>query len=446
MAETTKQTNYIYLLQEREFIKTNQNIFKIGRTTKENFKRFNHYPKGSILLFQMICSNCKNIEKNIITQFKKNFNHQKNIGNEYFEGDYKLMIDEIYNAIKNETINKLDTLYFTCGEEDNLTYDNNSLLNEDSTSDEDASSDEEKKIQYDSLCKNTQKIFSEYKNDESFGGNKKFIKIISSSEIIFISSNLNEKFNDDEFIDNFIDEYKISYSADEFQYIEKLINKKIISINEIYDINSTKFINKINKTKFKINIEYFDKIYQQKKPDFNECDINEKINYLFYNNMILNDCLYSSIVDRMPWHYEEINIFKEFTKFKNKNNKNSFNKLVIDIGDSNNYKITRIYNINSKFYDYVYLRKYIPYVIRWDDKSNYYMLNRDYEYIGSSNTDNLPNYIKQHYLYNDGCLPWDEKENFINMINEYKKTTESFKECLNKNELTNNIISISLIL
>ena len=85
-------TNYIYLLQEREFIKTNEYIYKIGRTKKENTHRFNQYPKGSILLFQMICNNCENIERQIIEQFKIKFNHRKDTGNEYFEGDYKIMI------------------------------------------------------------------------------------------------------------------------------------------------------------------------------------------------------------------------------------------------------------------------------------------------------------------------------------------------------------------
>jgi hypothetical protein len=37
----------------------------------------------------MICINCKTIEKNVINNFKENFNQRKDIGNEYFEGEYK---------------------------------------------------------------------------------------------------------------------------------------------------------------------------------------------------------------------------------------------------------------------------------------------------------------------------------------------------------------------
>lgn len=100
-------SQYIYLLQEREFIKTREHIYKVGMTKKENHERFNQYPKGSLLLFQMICNNCKIIETHVVKLFKQTFKQRKDIGNEYFEGDYKNMIDIIYLAIKNE-INEYD--------------------------------------------------------------------------------------------------------------------------------------------------------------------------------------------------------------------------------------------------------------------------------------------------------------------------------------------------
>jgi hypothetical protein len=102
MNDTTMMSQYIYLLQEREFIKTKENIYKVGMTKKENHKRFDQYPKGSVLLFQMICNNCKNIERQIIKLFKEKFTRRTDIGNEYFEGDYKVMIDYIYSTIKDE--------------------------------------------------------------------------------------------------------------------------------------------------------------------------------------------------------------------------------------------------------------------------------------------------------------------------------------------------------
>ena len=94
-------TQYLYLLQEREFIKTKEPVYKVGMTKKENHERFNQYPKGSVLLFQMICNNCKNMEKLVLKKFKETFKHRKDLGNEYFEGEYTSMIDIIYLTIKN---------------------------------------------------------------------------------------------------------------------------------------------------------------------------------------------------------------------------------------------------------------------------------------------------------------------------------------------------------
>jgi len=91
------EVNYIYLLQEREFLKTNETIYKIGKTTQMNYDRFKQYPNGSVLLYQTICDNCHTLEKELLSIFKNKFKHRKDIGNEYFEGNYKDMIDIISN-------------------------------------------------------------------------------------------------------------------------------------------------------------------------------------------------------------------------------------------------------------------------------------------------------------------------------------------------------------
>jgi len=93
--------NSIYLLQEREFINSNQNIYKIGRTKQENTQRFNQYPKGSKLLLHIVCDDCDILESELIRDFKNKYIYRKDIGNEYFEGDYKEMIKDIYNKITN---------------------------------------------------------------------------------------------------------------------------------------------------------------------------------------------------------------------------------------------------------------------------------------------------------------------------------------------------------
>jgi len=98
-------SNYIYLLHLREFINSNEPIFKLGKSKQENLKRFNSYPKGSKLLFQIICDDCDKIEKDLIKLFKINYEQQINIGIEYFKGNYKSMINDIFNHINGNHIN-----------------------------------------------------------------------------------------------------------------------------------------------------------------------------------------------------------------------------------------------------------------------------------------------------------------------------------------------------
>jgi hypothetical protein len=107
---------YVYIIQEREFIKTSENIFKVGKSKQENNKRINQYPKQSKLLLQIVCDNCDKLEKKLINIFKYKYNHRKDIGNEYFEGDHEDMIKNIFytrnnidNIINYEKIEKEKT-------------------------------------------------------------------------------------------------------------------------------------------------------------------------------------------------------------------------------------------------------------------------------------------------------------------------------------------------
>lgn len=97
--------HYIYLLQTREFVNAKQSVYKIGKTNQEHNKRFNNYPKGSVLLLQVICNNCHTIEKDLIETFKKKFKLRDDIGAEYFEGNHLEMMEIIFPMCRNNLQN-----------------------------------------------------------------------------------------------------------------------------------------------------------------------------------------------------------------------------------------------------------------------------------------------------------------------------------------------------
>ena len=95
-------TNYIYLLHEREHIRTFENVYKVGMSRQPNLARFNNYPRGSILLFQMVCNDCKFVESIVLQVFNNRFNKCSFYGNEYFQGDNICMMKILYLIIANE--------------------------------------------------------------------------------------------------------------------------------------------------------------------------------------------------------------------------------------------------------------------------------------------------------------------------------------------------------
>lgn len=68
---------YLYIIKEREFIKLNENIYKIGRT-KDIIKRYKQYPKNSIIIYSVMLKKYHELEK----KWLMNLNQNKNIINE----------------------------------------------------------------------------------------------------------------------------------------------------------------------------------------------------------------------------------------------------------------------------------------------------------------------------------------------------------------------------
>jgi DNA repair exonuclease SbcCD ATPase subunit len=95
-------SGYLYLLQEREFVEKNEDVYKIGKTKQEFGKRMADYPKNSVVHLQILVENVDTIEKILIKNFKEIFKQRLDIGYEYFEGNKNKVIHGIY------TISQLD--------------------------------------------------------------------------------------------------------------------------------------------------------------------------------------------------------------------------------------------------------------------------------------------------------------------------------------------------
>lgn len=101
-------TQYLYILKERQFITTCQEVYKIGQTTQD--QQGSSLAKGKgMLIIQSICFNSLDVHKRLIVAFSNNFIPRKDIGSEYFEGNCVKMLQLFiqYLQLEELTENKL---------------------------------------------------------------------------------------------------------------------------------------------------------------------------------------------------------------------------------------------------------------------------------------------------------------------------------------------------
>jgi hypothetical protein len=96
--------NYVYLIREREFIRTQENIYKLGKTTQVPNSRLQGYPKESEVLLFIDVPDCHKTEKALIVEFDKRFTNRSDIGREYYEGDLNLMKKTFFEVTSRDFI------------------------------------------------------------------------------------------------------------------------------------------------------------------------------------------------------------------------------------------------------------------------------------------------------------------------------------------------------
>ena len=86
-------SDYIYIVHCEQHKDTN--IYKVGRTAQQEFRRFNGYPKNSELLLYIHVNNSLHVENIILELFKEKYEQILSAGVEYFKGDVKDMINTV---------------------------------------------------------------------------------------------------------------------------------------------------------------------------------------------------------------------------------------------------------------------------------------------------------------------------------------------------------------
>ena len=88
---------YVYMLRTREFIRLNENVYKIGRTSDVT-RRFGQYPKESEIIWFCAVDNSMSVEKTIKKFFSQIFK-RTSYGHEWFEGDPTQMIEALSKIV-----------------------------------------------------------------------------------------------------------------------------------------------------------------------------------------------------------------------------------------------------------------------------------------------------------------------------------------------------------
>ena len=107
----------VYIMYERESIRLQEDVYKIGRTGQEYTNRAKSYPKGSVLKLQKAVENSKLVETRLKVEFIEKFKRRTDLGQEYFEGSYREMeeifmkvIKDIEDKDKDKLVTKLNVI------------------------------------------------------------------------------------------------------------------------------------------------------------------------------------------------------------------------------------------------------------------------------------------------------------------------------------------------
>jgi predicted nuclease with TOPRIM domain len=95
---------YVYIIRECDFVRLNEDIYKIGRTSKTNPEdRFQKYRKGTEIVAFFKVNNSIECKNKMIKCFSNHINIKKmsEYGKEYFQGNRNELLSEILKIVIN---------------------------------------------------------------------------------------------------------------------------------------------------------------------------------------------------------------------------------------------------------------------------------------------------------------------------------------------------------
>ena len=88
------KAGYVYAVHEREFIRLNENVFKVGRT-KHLARRMKDYPKGSLMICATYVSDDSKAEAMLLDGLRGHAKLRPDIGREYFEVSKVVLLTQV---------------------------------------------------------------------------------------------------------------------------------------------------------------------------------------------------------------------------------------------------------------------------------------------------------------------------------------------------------------
>jgi hypothetical protein len=116
---------YLYIIKIREFVKSGEDVYKVGRTF-DIFQRFNAYPKGSKLLCILPSNDVIRHERILLHRLCNKFKNRRDIGAEYFEVPLDSLLNVMCKCVSSlntskENISYKDS-YTQTGDENNTDH------------------------------------------------------------------------------------------------------------------------------------------------------------------------------------------------------------------------------------------------------------------------------------------------------------------------------------